>query len=316
MQTTYTEIFAEISRQISARKKDLLQRTLLVTWPFILCIIIVYAYKQVTGQTMDVWLYSSITNMIITGVVFFSVFVYTAIVSSILRIEKMIWIDSFFDKKNLTVKESFTISRKLFWPFLKLSFIIFFRYYLWIWVLLPAVIVGTAMFASSYAMPENSKLLIFLGIYLVMIVGIIVAIYYIRIRLRYVRFVFLDSYKGGSLDFGTVIEKTNQLNQIFKSESFKKALVSQLGVDTAQGVATMVTNSITNLVASGASKLGGIGGDSIKAVAGIANVYANEYTKQIADLSRVVSMYVLYREALKQHGGSEQIDNEYVYSLK
>ncbi len=315
MQTTYTEILAEISNQISSRKKILIQRTLLTTWPFILCFIVAFGYAQITGKGLDTLIASSVTNMVITGAVFFLVFWYTIIMSSILKIEKMIWIDSFFDKKNLTTKESFTISKRLFWPFFKLSTVIFLRFYLVIILAIPvAIFAGVAI--SGLLPPSTNEFVVFLLLYLFILVGFIAWIYYTRIKLRYVRFVFLDSYKGGSMNVSSVIATTKQLNQIFKSESFKKALFSQLGVDSAQAIAGMVTNSFTSMLAQGGARLGGLGGESVKAVAGIANMYANEYAKQIADLSRVVSMYVLYREALKQLTGSEQVENEYIYNLK
>jgi hypothetical protein len=316
MQTTYREIFTEISRQISNRKKIIIQRALLITWPLILCVITMFVYNQITGVGIDILISSSVSNMIITGMIFFLILIYTIIMSSILRIEKMIWVDSFFDKKNLTTKGSFTVSRKLFWPFLKLGVVIFFRYYFWVWLSIPAIIIISAFIISPLGLSENGKLLIFMITYITMIIGVFSLLYFLRIKLRYIRFIFLDSYKGTSMNISNVITTNKQLNQIFKSESFKKALFSQLGVDSAQAITNMVTNSLSSLLSSGGSMLGGFGGESVKAVAGVANMYAKEYARQIADLSRVVSMYVLYREALKQLTGNEQIDNEYIYNLK
>jgi hypothetical protein len=235
------------------------------------------------------------------------------IMSSILKIEKMIWIDSFFDRKNLTTKESFTISKKLFWPFLKLNIVLFFRYYLIIILATPVAIIGGIYFI---VLISGDGPLVFFGVYSSIIIAILAWFYFMRIKLRYIRFVFLDNYKGTSLNISDTIDTTKKLNQIFKSESFKKALFTQLGVGTAQAVTNMVINTMTSLVAAGGSMLGGVGGESVRAVAGIANVYTKEYARQIADLSRVVGMYVIYREALKQLSGNEQIENEYVYNLK
>ncbi len=313
MQTTYTEIFAEISRQISSRKKALIQRALLVTWPIILSIIIGFTYKQITGVEISVFISSSLMNQVTVGTIFFLIIFYMVIMSSILKIEKMIWIDSFFDRKNLTTKESFTISKKLFWPFLKLNIVLFFRYYLIIILATPVAIIGGIYFI---VLISGDGPLVFFGVYSSIIIAILAWFYFMRIKLRYIRFVFLDNYKGTSLNISDTIDTTKKLNQIFKSESFKKALFTQLGVGTAQAVTNMVINTMTSLVAAGGSMLGGVGGESVRAVAGIANVYTKEYARQIADLSRVVGMYVIYREALKQLSGNEQIENEYVYNLK
>lgn len=316
MQTTYTEIIAEISRQISSRKKIIIQRTLLVTWPFILVIISLLVYNQTAEIALDELIISSVSNIIITGGIFFLILIYTIVMSSILKIEKVVWIDSFFDKKNLTTKESFTISRKLFWPFLKLEIFIFLRYYLLICLSIPAIIILGVYIVSHFELSENSVFLVFLIMILITIVGVFLLTYYLRIKLRYIRFIFLDNYKGTSMEISNVVEINKNLNQIFKNESFKKALFSQLGVDSIQAVTNLITDSFSSLLASGGSKLGGFGGESVKAVADITSLFAKEYTRQIADLARVVSMYVLYREALKQLTGKEQVENEYIYSLK
>lgn len=227
----------------------------------------------------------------------------------------MIWTDSFFDKKDLTTKESFNISKKLFWPFLKLNVLIFFRYYLVMILSLPVMLLAGAAI-GALAPTGDWQAALFLLVYLFIIIGYIWWFYYTRIKLRYIRFVFLDTYNGTSLNMADTARTVNQLNQIFKSESFKKALVSQLGVGTAHGITSAVTTSMASMLAQGGSMLGGLGGESVKAVVGIANTYAQAYARQVASLASVVGMYVLYREALKQLTGNEQVINEYIYNLK
>ncbi len=301
---SYQEIFQEIGRQLSLRKKILAKRTLLIVWPFLLLIIIFYFF----GQKYNLNPFSS------NGLSFYSVgylvavvlaVIYSSIIRFIFSIEKRIWIDSFFDKKNLEPAQSWRIARTLFWPAFVLRFKICLSYYLIPTVLFIVIfIIGTQAIAVVGIQGNSQLLLIIISILLAALIGFIAYGYYLKTKLRYTWFIFLDKW-GANYSYPTFLAEMKKLNEVSKSETFKKSLLANVGTDSINSIAKLAIDSIS----FGLEQLGG------QVAADIIRVYGNEASRQATDLANISAQYVLYRFALKEVSGGEQEVNDNVYNL-
>ena len=98
-----------------------------------------------------------------------------------------------------------------------------------------------------------------------------------------------------------------KLNEVSKSDTFKKSLVANLGTDTVKGVAQLAVQGISH----GLSLLGNTG----QLLGNLVQVYGQEAARQVTDLANVSAQYILYRFARKAVYGEEQTINEGEYSL-
>lgn len=301
MTPTYTQLFEEIGTQIKLRKRSLFNRTFLISWPFIVFAIIIFLIRQFNPNVRVEEILFSQTYLLASIGYIICAFLYGMIISFIFEIEKRIWIDSYFDKKELNPKESWSIAKKLFWPAFKLRLYIAIRYYLPATIILLIVAV-LAIFALS---TQTLILAIILPVCM-LIYGIY--LYALGIRLRYTWFVFLDTYNPTTFSFKEVCTTINTLNTISKSESFKKALVVQIGTDSVQVITQTAIGALqVGLTAAGA------GGELLGSVV---KIYGNELARQVTSFANISAMYVLYRVARKETYGGEQTENAFVYSLK
>ena len=235
---------------------------------------------------------------------------YTAIVSFVFTIEKQIWLDSFFDKKNLTSKQSWKIAGRLFWPALWFRIRLWFRYFtipVLVVLVMIFITIKSAFLTTTTSSHYDVVLVSSVVALVVFCIALIIYGYYIRTKLRYGWFVFLDTW-GVTDPFGTAIEEMNKLNEVSRSETFKKSLVAAIGTDTVRGVVNVAIGAMTRVI----SGLGGAGG---KMLGGLVNVYTRELNRQVTDLANISAQYVLYRFAHKQVYGTEQEVNENIYKL-
>ena len=306
---SYHEIFAEIGRQFQARKALLFKRVLLITWPVLLFLIGGYFMKNSS-------FYSTLTDpqrlkfAWFVGVYVVLAMLYTAIVSFVFTIEKQIWLDSFFDKKNLTSKQSWKIAGRLFWPALWFRIRLWFRYFtipVLVVLVMIFITIKSAFLTTTTSSHYDVVLVSSVVALVVFCIALIIYGYYIRTKLRYGWFVFLDTW-GVTDPFGTAIEEMNKLNEVSRSETFKKSLVAAIGTDTVRGVVNVAIGAMTRVI----SGLGGAGG---KMLGGLVNVYTRELNRQVTDLANISAQYVLYRFAHKQVYGTEQEVNENIYKL-
>ena len=144
-------------------------------------------------------------------------------------------------------------------------------------------------------------------LFLLFMIAVIVYGYYVRVKVRYAWFVFLDIYKGNPFDSRVVISQMKTLNTASKSASFKKALVTEIGTDSAEVIANLAVSTI----GFGISQVPGVG----QLLGGLTKAYGQELTKQAASLGKIAAIYLLYRYARRELFGSEQVSNEYVYGL-
>ncbi|MES2470876.1 MAG: hypothetical protein V4526_01430 [Patescibacteria group bacterium] len=306
---TYKEMLEEIGRQLKERKKSILKRSLLISWPFILLIAASYLFegavnfKAFTSEQM-VWAIGGLIAYVVLAII------YSGIVRFIFEIEKQIWIDSYFDKKNLDLKQSWMLAKKLFWSAFKFRLQIALRYYVLPIGLTLLVIAGgvVAFFTSS---PTGDMQSYFVMAIPVVVIVIIVSLffygYYLKTKLRYTWFVFLDKY-GSEYTYHSIMDEVDELNQISKSETFKKSLLVNLGTDSVRGVANMAVG----IIGMGFAQLGGAAG---RAVGGVIRMYGQEVARQATDLGNIAAQYILYRFARKERFGEEQVVNENLYTI-
>lgn len=304
----YKEILGEIGAQIQLRKSQLAKRILLIVWPYLLFIIIGFIGGSIYDDV-------SLTDQekLKFVVVFFALVIASVIYSTIIRfifnIEKQIWIDSYFDKRNLKPEESWKIAYKLIWPALKFRLKLWFNYY-FIPITSAIAICAFAIWiyvkSSDMSKGYESLVIGYFVLFIVFIVGTAIYSYYMRTKLRYTWFIFLDRF-GTEKTYRSMIEDMNQLNDISKSETFRKSLIVNIGADSVDGITKIAVGTISY----GLSQLG----DSGKLLGGILRVYGEEASRQTTDLANISAQYVLYRFARKQAHGNEQEINENVYRL-
>jgi hypothetical protein len=309
---TYSEMLKEMGTQLNARKGLLLKRVLFIIWPFLLVIVGIYVGNELNERGM---LYS-VTHLSENGLMYAcwaylvcaAIYVWAA--GFLFEIEKQIWIDSHFDKKDLTPKQSWKIAKKLFWPAFRLRLRIAWQYYFLPALVFVAILVGLGFWANNSeisATYQSNIWILSTILFLIFLIGAIIYSYYIKVKIRYSWFVFIDIYKGEPFDTRVVLSQMNALNTASKSASFKKALVTEIGTDSA----TVIANLAVSTIGFGISQVPGVG----QLLGGLTRAYGQELTKQAASLGKISAMYLLYRFARKELFGSEQVNNEYVYGL-
>lgn len=300
---SYTTIIQHIGEQLNKRGYSIFKRTLLIGWPFILLAIVTY---PVTEMGLDSFSAEHHQMLLIATIVYcIPAFLYVMVMSFIFKIEKQIWVDSFFDNRNLELHQSWAIAKKIFWPALKLRLFLFFRYYL------PPLLIFILIIPTWFAFlqnepPANQSKFMILMLYLIAVLPfIVIAIYFylIRIKLRYTWFIFLDTY-GSNYSIKTLINDMHRLNNVSKTESFKKSLMANLGTD-------LLNTALGNMIA-GMTKWGTAGG----MLGGATNVYAESATRHTTEYSNITVQYMLYRFARQEMYGEEQKINEELYNLQ
>lgn len=313
MTPTYKEIIKEIGAQIKARKKLLLLRTLVISWPGLLAIVIGYAGSSFYGEDKIQEIAFSFPNILYVLAYIILAITYMAIVGFIFEIEKRIWIDSFFDKREISGKQSWDLAKKLLWPSVVFRFNIFFKYYFLPLILLIAVLTSPVLFYTYSDNYSNMNYVLAYGIFLLLsVVGYAIYMYYLRIKLRFSWFVFLDMYKGGKLEIHSIYEKMNLLNVTAKSEGFKKALILTVGVDSIKAITTQLVVIMTEGIKAVSYGIPGLG-NAGRALGDLTQAYGQALVKQVTSYAEIVAIYILYRTAHEQTFGKEQEVNEFMY---
>jgi hypothetical protein len=304
---TYRQMLEEMGRQLSERRSALFKRVFLITWPFLLLIVALFILNEIydfnsipSGQS---------TGWVILLILYiFVAVVYSTIIRFIFEIEKQIWVDSYFDQKNLTLSQSWNLAKRLFWPAIVFRFRISVQYYL-IPMLVAIISVVVIVYFVTLLLGAGDASVGIISYFIAIIlflIGIFGYSYYIRTKLRYVWFIFLDKF-GSDFSYNSAIEEMNNLNRISKSEIFKKSLILNIGTDSINSLA----RSIIGTISYGMSSFGNTG----KMLGGLMRVYGEEASRQATDLGNISAHYILYRFARKEAYGTEQRVNENLYRL-
>jgi hypothetical protein len=304
---SWNEIFKEIGVQLKNRSSLLIKRVLLISLPAFIFFILIRYLVNSSGDSSLMRGFNTFSELeivyLFTWTVIFIVIV-QIITNALFKIEQTIWLDSYFDGKNLTPKESWRIAKKLYFPWVQLQWILFYRYYMW--VILSGI---TLFFLWSYvfifsglgsSLSENVTFIT--SILYLIISGIVLVIWtrYLKIKLSYAPFMFLDRYSGKSdsafwKDFFIELEK---LNRVSREESFKKNVMLELGADTA---VTLVEFISAIMVGAGVPRIFALAG--------------KEVSYRIVHFAKMTGRYVLYRFAFKAVYGNTHHVNEHIYNL-
>jgi hypothetical protein len=301
--TSYKDLMVEAGKQLGLRKGDILKRVILATWPIVILLFSVTSFGIYSQTHPDIAeRYGMQLAVIAILWAIFSI-LYGAIVRTIFFIEKRIWIDSYFDGKNLTNGQSWRIATKLFFPSVFFRIKLFLRYYAIIWFIYFALIPACFLIGDPYA--GIAFAIVLLGFPVIMW---IYSHYYLQAYLRFAWFLFLDTFGSQENGFGSIVSEMKKLNTVSKSDSFKKALVAELGSDSITFIADVAVNSILSGISAVNQKAGAIVGSLTK-------VPAEEMAKQSADFAKLSAVYLLYRKARELSEESPQSVNEKIYSL-
>ncbi len=304
---SWTEIFKEIGIQLKTRSGLLTRRVLWISSPALLFLLIL---RIIAGlPNFRSWLQgfdmSLQIDMVYTGTLVLVVLVIsTIIMTAISKIEQTVWLDSYFDGKNLTPQESWKIAKRLYIPWCKLQSKLFFRYYVWIVVTIIALFFSAIFFTSNFArsLPGNfimigwSSLIIIGGITLVILTR------YFKLKLSYAPFIFLDKYTGDTSPefWKEFFIELETLNKASEGESFKKNVMLEIGADVAVSLTQFIAQRMTAVLGP---------------TAGIFLLAGKEVAIRIIYYAKKTGQYVLYRFAFKTIHGDTHYVNEYIYNL-
>jgi hypothetical protein len=303
---TYREMIREAGRQLGLRKKTLAWRSLFIIWPTMIAFILLFYFAKLGGkeflQTHPDYTIPAVIGFFVW--IFFAIFYYV-IITSIFAVEKRIWLDSFFDQKNINPKDSWHIAKKLFWAVFSVCLKMLLRFYLLPFLFYIIFITAFIYFGAnlSQQIPPVASISIVSG----GLLALIIYFYYLKIKLRFLWFIFLDYYKTENFSHSFIFQEMKKLNEISKSETFKKSLVINLAADSLQAI----TNAMIEELQTGLSALGKGG----ELTGGLIRAYTEEASKQAISLGKIAAIYVLYRFAQQQLNGRPQVINENIYNL-
>ena len=319
LDVTYKAIIGEIGNHLLERKKTLAKRVLFISWPWIIGIpglIILTTLMMInTDNTSVIYLTLGLSVIMLVFAL-----PWVLITTFLFAIEKRIWIDSYFDGKDLSPKESWKLSKKLFKPTIKLFLFIVKKYPLLLWpVLYTIIFVVLFKFQWFVYFLENNEELA--GIFLVfvpfvLVSGIIYAI--VILKLRFIYFVFLDHYGKRDFSFEEVLDETIRLNKVGGKEQLKKVLVTYVGVHSLGALVNMVNSALLNRLERiiGRSYAGKAIKDYVgKAVTAPIRIYTSMYIKEASSFAKIIAWYVIYKKALKISIGVEHRVNKNLYQL-
>lgn len=291
---SYKEIFQEAGSQIKNRSGGLLLHSAYVFGPLVILGTLLGFVANYILQRPDItdgtkllffWGLAAIVALAVSFVRFY------------LDFEKTIWIDSHFDGKPLTSEESNTITKKLFYPLLKLYWHIALRYYVPLLLFSTVVYASIFLFTSSGLRNLNENVFIVLifvacGIAAIPLGAMVVMPYK---KFRYIQFLFLDTYNGDqSISYAELFAEMNRLNSFSNTDAFKKSVYSSIGIATVGGIADTFAKWLT---------------------VGYGEVYSREAIQQATRFGTIAAKYLIYQRARESIHGNRQLTNAYIYSL-
>ena len=305
---SWSEIFREIGIQMNRRSGLLTKHVLWISAPALIFFLIIRLIGSIPSTSswlrgLDVSAQVEIVYLWTASIIVLAIS--TIITMALSTIEQTIWLDSYFDGKNLTPQESWKIAKKLYFPLGYLQRKLFYRYYIWIILSILAVfVIGIYVFVVSdfgRMLPENITMIAWSSYIIISGIALVVWTRYLKIKLSYAPFLFLDRYAGKTRsdfwkDFFIELDK---LNEVSKGESFKKNVMLELGADAAMSLVEYI-----------ALKMAGMGAPNVALLAG------KEVGYRIIYFAKMTGRYVLYRFAFKTVHGNTHYVNEYVYNLK
>lgn len=303
---SYSALYESIKNHLNRYSSALAKRVLLIVWPGLLYIT-VYSFLNEFEISEESFLFRI---MLYIGIFFLPfALVYIFALTHLFSFEKVLWIDSYHDKARLGLKGSFRVAKKLFWASFVFRLYLFFRYYFFpLAAFLFLAIVAIIIPGENENYRYNPFLWIAGAIFLGPII-LYIYFYYLKIKLRYVWFLYLDLYGNQGFFYRNIFSEMRLLNAVGKSEIFQKSLVVSLGADVVQSVVGFSLGAMFHGMMGGSGRAG-------RVIAGTVSAYANEVTAQASSLAKLAANYILYLYSREQLYGESSIRNEKVYCLR
>lgn len=304
----YQEIVNQVLAELNKRKGILFKRVVLTVIPFLIGVIVLYMSSYIPssgdGETVDIA--SPQTIAMIVGGVFLLIIgpIWAAITGRIFRTERIIWIDSFFDKVELDTTQSWAIAKKLFWPSVWLELAIFFRYYFIVIAVCIVLVVGGVVLSTQ--LDTEVRGWVILGTIFIPLIAAIIYTYLLNIRLRYIWFVFIDLYGTPEFSHAAIYARMNELNKRLNQEDFKKLITTTIGLDVVGAGANFALDGATSLM----SKFGGPG----KLIASITSIIGGSMIAVSKDYAKQVSYYMFYKLARQSLYGANDKGSTSLYT--
>lgn len=301
--TSYSKVLEEIGAQFRLRGRALLMRSILIAIPVFLVVVYYANNPDALGRgapTYD----ADINTLLKTLAVLCFVLLYSTIFGAYVALEKRLWVDSYFDGRALTSKESGRMALKLMPQAFILSLTIFIFY------ILSAFVVFVAMYSFLLIKMVDSNINSAVYFTIFVIPPLVLALYYkyyLPVKLRFVWFLFLDRYKPKTLVYWGIFREVKALNKTGKSEQVIKSLAYKIGSDVTGDIASVVLSRMH----MGASALGRVG----SFLGGLLRVTGETYSRQMLSFARITANYLLYREARMVLFGASQVVNEELYNI-
>lgn len=298
----YKEMLAHAAAQVQQRAGLLSGRVFLITWPFLVLIALQYVAVSVYAESVSIQIRFSLLSIW----AIFSIF-YGLIAGTIFHIEKILWVDSYFDGHNLTPQQSWRIARRLLLPTFKLYFVLMLRYFI-----IPILFIIGGIFllgpVSNYFSVNGSNMQAVLGALGVGLFFFLPTIYIfiLKIKMRFIWFLFLDTY-GSDISWKDFFSEIKKLNSVATRQSVTKTLIAEFGAGTLSGLASVLTSGLRNNIDQAVS-----GG---QAIGRVISFYINSVANQMAALGRNAAIYLLYLYARAEIHQNGQEINEALYDL-
>ncbi len=300
---SFNEIANSAKLHLKKRESLLAKRVFKMSWPLLLSV----------GFLFIALKFQDIPYLVdISGILFVislpAALAYYLIILIILSVEKVIWVDSYYDKKNLNQEDSWNIAKKLFWKTSLFKFYLFVRFYS-----LPLFIYLFGVFYALY-LPIGLDIKYspwYFILYFIVAGPIILYVYfyYLKIKLRYAWMLFLDHVGSAGFSYRDLFKQLEELNKAGLEKTGRKSLFIYVVSDLAFNFFQLIVGSFSQTLGRRFGRGGEVAGFFIGG-------YANELGAHTASLMRISTNYIFYRHARKDLYDEEQRINEYIYSLK
>lgn len=289
--TNYSELLQLISSQLKSRQSLIWKRVAKVSLPLAICAGIALSLTRL--DSAPAWAWAAV------GVATLLTFFWALITGFVFKIERVIWVDSFFDKNLINEGNSWAAAKRLFKQGVWLNILVIFRYYL------PVTVLFLAVFAALMISndPQESDLTAFLLMVIIYPIFMFLYSYYVKFRLRYVWFLFVDTFGTPDFSYRNLFKESKILNRAVKSDEFSKLLVTYFGTDVASAAAESIVGIMKGSLPGGNSAAGTV----------VAQ-YASEVIAVNRSYAQLVTFYVFYRLGRQAVYGQAQVTNSHLFS--
>ncbi len=318
---TWTEIFQNIGVQLHKRSGMLAKRVLRSSALGLASIFIISLFVRLFDLGIFEKIFFNDSNFIGVPIILYGtislivIIIITIVLMTLVKIEQFIWLNSYFDGKNLSAGESWKIAKKLYWDWSYFQFKLFYRYYFW--VILAALIFLSSWFYlfvfSSFAKSSGFIAILSPLVFIGGFVGLVLWQRYIKIKISFAPFLFIDKYNSEQIRsshfWRIFFKEMKNLNKINKVDSFKKNVLLEIGADTAVTFEQYIIAQIYKGFSMAAEVLPSAPGAVMGALRDTTAIATSEVAYRIIMFGKLAGRQVLYNFAFKTLYGQKKLIN-------